>query len=632
MSSIIKSTNSLNNKELVMEFDPNTIEHLGINQYSTLPPVIAELVANSYDADSKEVIIKVNDAENKEILVSDNGHGMLFDQINEKFLRIGRNRREEDNSQKSESGKRLVIGKKGIGKLSFFGIARSIEITTIRNYIENKFLMDLDKLKEAGKKRRDYKPQVISNNVKSKIEQGTLVRMYNIKRKSPYSPEDIAYSLAKYFCIFDEPDFNVTIIHNNDEENKITVNNKMRYSFVKTEFKWSFPLKNNNIDYEYKDLITGEIVSSKETIPSNFEGIALFSRGKLVNDHSFFDVKSSSHGYKYITGWLNIDFIDNWDKEVISTNRKSLNWEDEDTIILKDYLNQIIYFVYNEQRRRREEKKKTEIEKVTGISLEKWINDLPSHERSLANKMVNIIIKSENVDVEKAGELIHFVKDSFQFESFKELASDLDKVKEVRTDKLIELFKEWELIEAREFYKLSTVRIETIKKFEVYIKENAREVPIMHNFLKQFPWLLDPRIMSFKDEVTYSSLLKSKFKENKTPIEDRRIDFLCVDFSESLFIIELKRPRSSIGKKELLQAVDYVAFIKNKIGNEFSKSVCCYIVGEKFTNTDAVKTISNSLKNDRVVYLKSYTELLNNAKKYHQEFIDKYEKIQKRSR
>ena len=36
---------------LEMRFDPNVITHLGIQMYSTLPPVIAELVSNSYDAD-----------------------------------------------------------------------------------------------------------------------------------------------------------------------------------------------------------------------------------------------------------------------------------------------------------------------------------------------------------------------------------------------------------------------------------------------------------------------------------------------------------------------------------------------------------------------------------------------------
>ena len=66
------------NKErrLQMKFAPNTIEHLGVKMYSTLPPVISELIANSYDADASQVTVSLKDDEEKEIVVSDNGHVM----------------------------------------------------------------------------------------------------------------------------------------------------------------------------------------------------------------------------------------------------------------------------------------------------------------------------------------------------------------------------------------------------------------------------------------------------------------------------------------------------------------------------------------------------------------------------
>ena len=84
---------------LEMRFDPNVITHLGIQMYSTLPPVIAELVSNSYDAESEEVNILLNDAgDEKSIIIEDNGHGMSFEEINDKFLVIGRNRRKEEKS------------------------------------------------------------------------------------------------------------------------------------------------------------------------------------------------------------------------------------------------------------------------------------------------------------------------------------------------------------------------------------------------------------------------------------------------------------------------------------------------------------------------------------------------------
>lgn len=79
------------NKVLRMSFDPQTIEHLGIKMYSRIPNAIAELIANSYDADAGEAKVKLYDkVSEKRIEVVDDGVGMDFAEINEKFLRIGR--------------------------------------------------------------------------------------------------------------------------------------------------------------------------------------------------------------------------------------------------------------------------------------------------------------------------------------------------------------------------------------------------------------------------------------------------------------------------------------------------------------------------------------------------------------
>lgn len=43
---------------LKMTFDPKTIEHLGVKMYSTLPPALAELISNAYDADAGKVILE----------------------------------------------------------------------------------------------------------------------------------------------------------------------------------------------------------------------------------------------------------------------------------------------------------------------------------------------------------------------------------------------------------------------------------------------------------------------------------------------------------------------------------------------------------------------------------------------
>lgn len=42
----------MEDRKLIMSFDPHTIEHLGVKMYSVLPNAIAELIANAYNADA----------------------------------------------------------------------------------------------------------------------------------------------------------------------------------------------------------------------------------------------------------------------------------------------------------------------------------------------------------------------------------------------------------------------------------------------------------------------------------------------------------------------------------------------------------------------------------------------------
>src|SRR3989344_4472316 len=132
--------------KLRMTFDPLVIDDLGAKLYSTLPRIISELIANGYDACAKKVWIELlGTGENKTIIVTDNGIGMSFDEVDKKYLRIGRKRRGNGN-QKKLGCNRLPIGKKGLGKLAFFGIAKKAIIETKKEGKTTTFEMDWEKI------------------------------------------------------------------------------------------------------------------------------------------------------------------------------------------------------------------------------------------------------------------------------------------------------------------------------------------------------------------------------------------------------------------------------------------------------------------------------------------------------
>ena len=85
------STDVVGSKEpFRMEFDVYTIKHLGLQMYSTLPPVIGELVANGWDANATKVDItipatdRINE-QTSEIVISDDGIGMSDEDIRRKI-------------------------------------------------------------------------------------------------------------------------------------------------------------------------------------------------------------------------------------------------------------------------------------------------------------------------------------------------------------------------------------------------------------------------------------------------------------------------------------------------------------------------------------------------------------------
>lgn len=390
-------------KELVMTFDPNTIEHLGIRMYSTLPPVLAELVANAYDADATYVALKLNDKDGKkEIIIEDDGLGMSFDEINDKFLRIGRNRRIEDKTQKT-SKDRKIIGKKGLGKLSFFGIAHEIEITTKKDGRENTFAMSWEGIKKSKK---DYKPETLKRDQKCQSDiHGTKITLRKIQRETDFSPENIANSLSKMFII--DPDFKITLQHN--FESPISVNNERKYTDLEKEVEWEMPRDVQYVsDYEKAALISGQLIATKKPISprTNMRGIVLFSRKKLVNQPEYFSDSTSSHFFSYLTGWLEVDFIDDLEEDVISTNRQSLNWGHPEMQKLKVYLQGLIRWLEQDWRKKRSEIREKKLSEVTGVNISDWFSKLPEDIRKKVEPIVQALVKDSELPDETHQEAV----------------------------------------------------------------------------------------------------------------------------------------------------------------------------------------------------------------------------------
>ncbi|WP_167492175.1 ATP-binding protein [Leptospira koniambonensis] len=613
----------MSNDKIILEMNVQMtiIDNLGIKMYSNVEAVLGELISNAYDADATEVNIRIPTGQlskDSEIIIEDNGSGISLNEINSTYLNLGRNRRDDPSTAITPVHKRKVMGRKGIGKLSAFGIADTIEITTQKDKLETAFLLNINDIRKTPVTEK-YKPLFTvasADNSKS----GTRIRLKDLTRKRGFSLPQLKSKIARRFSCIDST-FQLSI-----NGNKITPEERN----LKDRCELKFEYKDLKIDPENELIISGWIGTFPQQVPSDIApGVVIMVRGKLAQEATFFDAPTSgwiNMAKFYLVGEIYADFLDDDDGEdLILTNRSSVDWSSEFGLKLQTWGQEEIKKIaksWGENQKKKKEKVIREDPEFTD-----WLEGLSTPEKKVANKVINAITADGVLPDERVKELTGYIKSSFEFQVFKELAAVISEEPTVDDRKLIELFEEWDIIEAREVHKVAEGRLLAIQQLEKMIVTNAREVPEIHQFLASYPWILDPSWTIAYDETYYSTLLKDNFKEpQEKPDINRRLDFVCIGAGDTIHVVELKRPRAKIGKDELSQLEEYVAFIKQQLGNAPNgrsyRSASGYIIGEDIKDDFYTKEKIETLEKNRM-YVRKYADLLSMAKKLHHDFSEK---------
>ncbi len=410
-----------------MSFDPHTIEHLGIKMYSVLPNAVAELIANAYDAEATRVDINLQDNEGcKSISVTDNGVGMSFDEINEKFLRIGRKRRSEDNGL-SPNGKRKVTGRKGLGKLAFFGIGDVINVTTKQAGKCVEFTLRWTDLISSDKSEYEPSFNILDCDIN---DTGTTIKLSELKRKTGFDEEGLAISLSKLFNLFDNT-FEVYITKQGG--NTIKIDDKLKYKDLTSQVEWILPNRDVTNEYLVKRNVSGKIIATEKPLKPGLRGITLFAHGRMVNTPQFFGASESSHVFSYLTGWLDVDFVDELEDDVISTDRQSLSWDLPVTSELQNHLREMLSLIEKDWRTRRKEERQKRISNQTNIDVNKWYSKLPTTVKSGVENIVSSIVENSELETEKQNELVdnlHRLLPEYTYYHYRHLHKIVRKVSE----------------------------------------------------------------------------------------------------------------------------------------------------------------------------------------------------------
>lgn len=340
-------------EKLTLRFDHNVIEHLGIKLYQNKPVnVLAELVANCWDADAKHVWIDVRTVGGGEMVsVADDGVGMDHGTLAERYLVIGKAKRA--NPKETSPGGRKPMGRKGIGKLAPFGVARMVDVATVKGGILNWFTLSLDGLRasplEGGS--HAYAPQFHAEDesVASSIDptrsaaglevsrflrrmarvpaakrSGTLIVMYGLTANAMPARAELAEGLGSRFS--------VVLLR---KDFRVRINRKL---IGKDEALPAFDFRiPPGDDFEIAE-IDGRSVRwwvgfvKKADWPADQAGVGVFAHHKIAQDRPFFfRAKGKEIFQRYLYGVVEADWLDELDNDLVSTDRTNVDWSDDAT-------------------------------------------------------------------------------------------------------------------------------------------------------------------------------------------------------------------------------------------------------------------------------------------------------------
>lgn len=636
-----------------MTLSLNVLKHLGLGLYSNVPAVLSEVVANAWDADAEHVVIEI-DTQGDTITIQDDGHGMSVNDANDRYLNVGYERRKQPNGAKTLRFGRPAMGRKGIGKLSLFSIARTVEVHSVKDGERHGFRMNLGKIEEAIKDgiESEYPPNPIEPE-KVKISKGTKITLTDLKRRLERSSRALRRRLARRFSIIGASNqFEIEL-----DGAPIKVEDRDYYS--KIQYMLTFGERGedcrsaarNLVEYEARPVgvevgerawtIEGWIGTVEKAgqlkdsdTGESINKIVLMVRGKLAQEDVLEEFSDGGLYTKYVFGEIHADFLDqDLEDDIATTSRQRIIEEDPRYQALKVKLQAELRVIANKWTELRNKQGRKVAIAIPQI--ETWYKSLnPDHKKAaeqLFGKINQLPIDSDSQKRQL------FVSGILAFESLKlrNLLHRLDEVSVENLGALNEVFIQLDDLEASAYYQIVKERLEVIQKLTHLVDENAKERAIQEHIYKH-PWLLDPsweRAARTKQmEKRIYKALDGEYKSLTPAQRDSRLDIYYVTTGNKHVVIELKRAAEVLDASDLNAQISKYHGAASNVLKDLGKSkeplefVC--VIGRRLRDwddhPDGERRSRESLEawDARVVM---YDELIQNAQEAYQDYLDQAE-------
>lgn len=632
----------------------NALEHLGINLYSNIPAVLSEVVANAWDADATMVNIKINP--DKTITIEDNGSGMTRREVLDRYLTVGYQRREKQPGLTKR--KRKPMGRKGIGKLSLFSIAETVDVYTSKRVAtdsserKSAFRMDVKEIRRRISKTPngvgEYRAQKLPTT-QMNLTEGTRIILSNLKKRQ-MRPKMLRRNLARRFSIIGgQNNFRIKIDGELITPSDRGYFNSLQYLWVfgkgngprglcskldqTNGFNKKLILAKNNIQ------VTGWIGAVHKTVnlkdeeidgEGNLNRIAIYARGKLMQEDILSDLGKRGIFSSYLVGELDVKGLDEYDGtgkkdlDASTTSRQRIVEHDPRYNVLCELINKEVTTIGNSWLKWRGEKGLELAKSIPAV--QEWLNGLSPDTKKIANSWLAKVGKSpgDNMD-DKKQTLMHAVI-AFEFYNEAKNLGALEQFQDDGLDAALRLFVNLDEFEKSLYGHIVRSRIQVIKTLQEKCSENEIEKAIQKHIYDHL-WLIDPSWERTESDSYMEKTIGKILSGVKMTKEEKasRLDIKYRTTSGKHVIIELKRPGRSVSVSELTKQIrkyrNPVVRKLKQIGGGPLEIVC--ILGKYPTeheDPDGPEFIEKTLEglNARIVY---YDFLLDQAGRAYQDYL-----------
>ena len=506
--------------ELKFSIANNAVTHLGRNLYSTTPPALAELVANSYDAYATEVNINLS---NESIAIIDNGKGLNLQEFEDKYAIIGSAKKREEPFNNIPG--RKPMGKKGIGKLAAFSLGNTYTVysKTLKTDKWLTFTVKYHDMIDKAICSVEVKETELPNkfSMYKTYQSGFIVDITGIRRKiTNATKENIKVQLSRRFYInqaksyfslkvdgeelqldsnfyYENLQFMVYFGYENKNELEVKFPN-----VALEEYKQNDEIKQYFINQQIKGWIgtTYKPKDLKSSEGASFANIIVLANGKIADEDILKSKPNARIANNYIVGEIEADmFIEKLD-DPITSSRQGLDDSIPEVEELINYVDSVRkYAIECWDNIRQSNAIENLPERIkNNPSYQDWLEGLTISQKSINNKLLDLLSSKldDEISVEDAvvDSMVTSISSVINNIEADDLIASFDKETdaEAQFDLLFKLMNNISKTEDINHANLIRKRLSAIEKLESLMSATNTPEKLFEEHLSDNPWLIMP--------------------------------------------------------------------------------------------------------------------------------------------